>query len=74
MDLTRNESTLLDGFESQIFALGTEYKLLVWKIGLAFRGGMYLNTVSAQSNAPYSTLVEWDDHILQDACGLAHAS
>ncbi len=43
-DLTKNESELLDGFESRIVSLGTEFKIPVWKVALALRGGAYLNT------------------------------
>lgn len=55
LDLTRNESELIDGFESQMFALGTEYKLPLWKLGLAFRGGLYTNVASGEAAAPVMT-------------------
>lgn len=45
-DLTENESEILDGFASRIISLGTEWKIPVWKLGLALRGGAYLNTAS----------------------------
>lgn len=45
-DLTENDSDLLDGFESRLVSLGSEYKLRFGKLGLALRGGAYLNTVS----------------------------
>ncbi len=47
-DLTKNESDLLDGFESQFVSLGTEFKIPIWKIGLALRGGAYLNTAAEE--------------------------
>ena len=43
-DLTKNESELLEGYESQIVSLGTEFKIPVWKFGIALRGGAYFNT------------------------------
>ena len=45
-DLTENRSELLDGFESRIVSLGTEWKIPIWKLGLALRGGAYLNTAA----------------------------
>ena len=45
-DLTTNESELLDGFESRFVSVGTEFKIPIWKIGLALRGGTYLNTAA----------------------------
>jgi len=45
-DLTENESQLIDGFESRIVSLGTEYKWPMGKFGIALRGGAYLNTAS----------------------------
>ncbi|MFK7897633.1 MAG: conjugal transfer protein TraF [Myxococcota bacterium] len=50
-DLTKNESALLDGFESRIISLGTEYKIPLWKVALALRGGAYLNTESESKDA-----------------------
>lgn len=49
-DLTKNESDLLDGFESQIVSLGTELRIPIWKLGLALRGGAYVNTASEESD------------------------
>lgn len=45
-DLTENESDLLDGFESRLVSLGTEYKIPLGKVGIALRAGTYLNTAS----------------------------
>lgn len=45
-DLTKNESALIDDFQSQMLSLGTEWKLPLGPVGLAFRGGAYLNTAS----------------------------
>ncbi|MFO0687752.1 MAG: conjugal transfer protein TraF [Myxococcota bacterium] len=45
-DVTKNDSQLISGFRSQILSLGTEWKLPLGKVGLAFRGGAYLNTAS----------------------------
>lgn len=45
-DLTKNESALIDGFQSRMLSLGTEWKLPLGPVGLAFRGGAYLNTAS----------------------------
>jgi hypothetical protein len=50
-DLTENDSEVLDGFESRIVSLGTELKLPVWKLGLALRGGAYLNTAAEDPEA-----------------------
>lgn len=46
VDLTKNESELLDGYESRIVSLGTELELPLGPVGLALRGGAYLNTAS----------------------------
>ena len=45
-DLTKNESPIVDGLESRIVSLGTEWKIPVWKLGLALRGGAYLDTAA----------------------------
>ncbi|MEZ4330804.1 MAG: conjugal transfer protein TraF [Myxococcota bacterium] len=42
-DLTENESNLIDGYASRIVSLGTEWKLPLAMVGLAFRGGAYWN-------------------------------
>jgi len=55
LDLTRNESNLIEGFESQMLAVGTEYRLPIWKLGLAFRGGLYSNVASGEAAAPVFT-------------------
>ncbi|MEZ7979512.1 MAG: conjugal transfer protein TraF [Myxococcota bacterium] len=48
-DLTKNESELLDGYESQIVSLGTEFGIPIGPVGLALRAGAYVN---AASNTP----------------------
>jgi hypothetical protein len=50
-DLTENESELLDGFESRIVSLGSEWKIPIGKLGLALRGGAYLNAASDDLDA-----------------------
>jgi hypothetical protein len=50
-DLTENESELLDGFESRIVSLGSEWKIPVGKFGFALRGGAYLNAASDDLDA-----------------------
>ena len=50
-DLTENESELLDGFESRIVSLGSEWKIPLGKVGLALRGGAYLNAASDDLDA-----------------------
>lgn len=50
-DLTKNESRLLEGFESRIVSLGTELRIPIWKLGLALRGGAYLNAAGEDPGA-----------------------
>lgn len=50
-DLTENESELVDGFESRIVSLGSEWKIPIGKLGLALRGGAYLNAASDDLDA-----------------------
>lgn len=49
-DLNKNESVALDGYESQMFALGAEIDL--WLLRL--RAGMYQNLASAESGPVYT--------------------
>lgn len=46
LDLTKNESDLLEGFESRTWAIGVETIFQLSAVRLALRGGGYLNTVS----------------------------
>lgn len=50
-DLTPNESELLDGYESQIVSLGTEFGLPLGPVDLAFRAGAYLNAAGRALDA-----------------------
>jgi len=45
-DLTENSSALIDGFESRIVSVGTEWRRAYGRFGLALRGGAYLNTAA----------------------------
>jgi len=51
LDLTENETDLLDGFKSRHWAIGAEYKLPFEVVSVALRGGGYMNTVSSANNA-----------------------
>jgi hypothetical protein len=51
LDLTENETDLLDGYKSRHWAIGAEYKLPFETVSIALRGGGYLNTASSASNA-----------------------
>ncbi len=51
LDLTENESELLDGFESRIWSFGAEYTLPIPVVDLALRGGGYLNTANASDQS-----------------------
>lgn len=50
-DLTENRSELIDGFESRIVSLGTEWKVPVGPFGFALRGGAFLNTAADDLDA-----------------------
>lgn len=50
-DLTEDESELVDGFASRLVSLGTEWKIPLGKVGLALRGGAYLNTAADDLDA-----------------------
>ncbi len=50
-DLTPNESELLDGYESQIVSLGTEFGLPLGPVDLALRAGAYLNAAGEALDA-----------------------
>lgn len=51
LDLTENETDLLDGFKSRHWAIGAEYKVPIKVVSIALRGGGYMNTVSSANNA-----------------------
>jgi len=50
LDLTENESELLDGFDSRLWSVGVEYTLPIPAVQLALRGGGYMNTVGDAAN------------------------
>ena len=50
-DLTTNESELLDGYESQIVSLGTEFRIPIGPVAFALRGGAYVNAASENADA-----------------------
>ncbi|MEE9280742.1 MAG: conjugal transfer protein TraF [Myxococcota bacterium] len=43
IDLTENESEAIDGFESRMLSLGTEFNIPFWVGNLALRAGAYTN-------------------------------
>jgi hypothetical protein len=51
LDLTENESDLLDGFKSRLWSFGAEYTLPIPVVKLALRGGGYTNTASGAGGA-----------------------
>ncbi len=51
LDLTKNESELLDGFDSRIWSLGAEFKLPIPVVSLALRGGGYMNAASGADHS-----------------------
>jgi hypothetical protein len=55
IDLTENESEALHGYRSRLFSLGTEFQIPFWKLGIAPRAGLYLNTASGFAHDPVIT-------------------
>jgi hypothetical protein len=55
IDLTENETENLEGYRSRLLSFGTEFQLPVWKLGLALRGGTYLNVAPGQTHDPVIT-------------------
>ena len=51
LDLTKNESDLLDGYASRLWSVGAEWKLPIPVVTLALRGGGYLNTASGADHS-----------------------
>lgn len=51
LDLTENESDLLDSFKSRIWSLGAEFKVPIKVVSIALRGGGYMNTASGADHA-----------------------
>ena len=47
IDLTENESEALDGFESRMLSIGTEFSMPFWVGNLALRAGAYKNLADA---------------------------
>ncbi len=51
LDLTENESDLLDSYKSRLWSFGAEVNVPIPVVSLALRGGGYMNTASGASHA-----------------------
>ena len=51
LDLTANESDLLEGYKSRLWSLGAEYKIPIPVVSIALRAGGYMNAASGADHA-----------------------
>jgi hypothetical protein len=51
VDVLENDSENLSGFHSRLVSAGTELRFVLWKLGLALRGGVYANVADDANNA-----------------------
>jgi hypothetical protein len=55
IDLTKNDTPYVPGFESRLLSMGTEVRMAYKRVSLALRGGTFLNIGDDQNNSPTLT-------------------